>query len=104
MNINIEDVGYFRIRHESKDKSRKYTGGSYEFVEHYARDNKFERFVISYSTSAEFDFCELMGVFQECRNCREFDPEEKLCYQKSFTIDEEDVKEKLEEADFIETF
>jgi hypothetical protein len=71
MNLtNINRVTVYNYKNYNSERSCN--GGEYGFTNEYYRidGNNFE---CHYFTTADFDFCEKMGKFQECHTCSRID-------------------------------
>lgn len=68
-NINIVKV-HTRF---PEDSGKSSNGGDYAFWAEFrpVPNNKWE---VEYSTSSEFQYCYISGVFQECNSCSDYDP------------------------------
>jgi len=69
-NINIVKV-HTRF---PEDSGKSSNGGDYAFWAEY-RPIPGDNWEVEYFTSSEFPYCDISGVFQECSNCHDCDPD-----------------------------
>lgn len=73
-----------------QDSSKSTNGGDYYFWTEY-RPVGDGFWKLEYNTTAEFMYCPVMGVFQECDKCGDWDCEEGICLCCPGIITEEDL-------------
>jgi len=69
-------------------------GGEYEFSILYTKvDDGWE---VTHKTSAEFPYCPVLGSFQECESCWNWDIDRKRCMAEKEVISDEELQKRLE--------
>ena len=79
------------------DWRRCQNGGCYSFTTHYERISK-NKWAVWYSTSAEFDYCEVFGEFRRCEDCPYWNREEEECEAEVETVSTKEVVAAVIEA------
>ena len=100
-------ISFIRIFTPPEEWGKHNDGGDYAFSVKYSRSSPDEPFKASYwsSGSVAFDWCDVYGIFQSCKNCGEYDLEEGNCCALPVLVPESQVLEALEnpgERDEIE--
>jgi hypothetical protein len=85
------------ISQDPQEWGRHNNGGDYGFSQIYTRNAPGEDFEIEHRTTADIDFCHVYGVFQPCRNCRDWDEKDGCCAEPE-KVSEQELGKILEEA------
>lgn len=89
------------------DPEKCNNGGKYRYFEDYFRNNPDENFIVSYNTSAEFDYCQVQGAFQSCNKCsynEEIEEGEFDCVAEYNQITEQELQQyinNLKEGEYV---
>jgi hypothetical protein len=97
----FKKVSFVRIFIPPEEWGKHNDGGDYAFSVKYSRCMPGEQFKVSYwcSGSVAFDWCEVYGFFQSCKNCSEYELEEGGCCAAPVLVSESQVLEVLKNLD-----
>jgi len=89
--MDLKNINKVKIRdYRDYDPNLCNNGGMYGFTETYYRKDD-DTFEIHYFTTADFDYCEKTGRFQECHTCSGRDYETGECAEKFDIVSEENL-------------
>jgi len=89
--MNLTNINRVKIMdYKDYDPNLCNNGGKYGFTNEYYRidDNNFE---CHYFTTADFNFCEITGRFQECHTCPSVDYIINGCNEEFNVVSEEEL-------------
>ncbi len=89
--MDLTNINKVKVRdYRDYDPNLCNNGGKYGFTDtYYRKDNN--TFEIHYFTTAEFDYCEKTGRFQECHTCPSINYITKECDEEFNVISEEEL-------------
>jgi len=100
---NIEKVKSLTIVDDSSYVPEKsHNGGCYRFRADYWREAPQEDFMVEYSTSAEFEYCPVYGLFRSCDSCFEHGDGCNAEYERISEGTLAEILEGLGEDEYIE--